>query len=301
MAIPEAQLSTWANHPSTKVASATYEVMKDVIRERDDLGLRGSELDIYLQGSYKNFTNTYQDHDVDIVVELRSCATTDYSLVPPNVARVDAASRPVATFNALNLHYLVYTALSERFGPTNVQAGSKAIKVVGVAGIRMSSDILVCQSHRLLSWSQLSGIDEQPGISFYERPSGRLIVNYPYQHWCNGVSKHKRTGDRFKPTVRILKNARRRMIDNGRLPQGTAPSYFLQGLLYNVDDSAFRGSAIDTFQAVVRWLLDHADAMGAFSCQNGLVPLFGHSSEQWDVRQAVEFIVALSKFDREWM
>lgn len=300
MAIPEAQLSTWANLPRTDVASATYKAVQDAICGRDDLGIPRSDVRVYLQGSYANATNTHNDHDVDIVVELVSSATTDYGHVPNSIAVADAASRWPTPWNEQRLHPLIVSALSDRFGAGNVQIGHKAIKVAGIPGTRLSSDVVVCQRHRRLGWSPLTGAVEHLGISFHERPTGRLIVNFPAQHKLNGTAKHVRTRERFKSTVRVFKNARRYMIDRGRLPKGCAPSYFLQGLLYNVDDGMFGGSEKVNFQAVYGWLLERATSMEAFVCQNGLVPLFGDAPEQWDILEAQRFIVALTRLDRDW-
>jgi hypothetical protein len=55
--------------------------------------------------------------------------------------------------------------------------------------------------------------------------------------------------------VRILKNMRTRLIDDGILATGSAPSYFIEGLLYNVPNDKFGTSYEDTFVAAVNWIL----------------------------------------------
>ncbi len=56
--------------------------------------------------------------------------------------------------------------------------------------------------------------------------------------------------------VRILKNMRQRLVDDGAIEDGTAPSYFLEGLLYNVPNNKFGKSYGDTFVAAMTWILE---------------------------------------------
>ena len=44
-------------------------------------GLPGTRTRIYLQGSYRNYTNIRGDSDVDIVAELRSSFSPDLSIL----------------------------------------------------------------------------------------------------------------------------------------------------------------------------------------------------------------------------
>ena len=58
--------------------------------------------------------------------------------------------------------------------------------------------------------------------------------------------------------ARVLKNLRSRLITEGMLKSGVAPSYYLEGLLYNVPDSQFGKSFDDTF---VNSALDRIEAL----------------------------------------
>jgi hypothetical protein len=55
--------------------------------------------------------------------------------------------------------------------------------------------------------------------------------------------------------VRILKNMRGKLVENGSIPKGSAPSYFLEGLLYNVPNDKFGNNYSDTFVAAMSWIL----------------------------------------------
>lgn len=91
------------------------------------------------------------------------------------------------------------------------------------------------------------------GICFFNS-SGDRIVNYPKQHSANCTAKHQATNGWFKPMVRILKNMRGRLVENDSIERGCAPSYFLEGLLFNVPDDKFGKSYGDTFVAIVNWI-----------------------------------------------
>jgi hypothetical protein len=54
--------------------------------------------------------------------------------------------------------------------------------------------------------------------------------------------------------IRILKNMRSQLVDDGVIEDGTAPSYFLEGLLHNVPNDRFGGSYGDTFVAAMNWI-----------------------------------------------
>jgi hypothetical protein len=66
------------------------------------------------------------------------------------------------------------------------------------------------------------------GTCFFASTAGTRIVNYPKQHSANRTTKHQDTNRRFKPMVRVLKNLRNCMIDNGVVEAGLARSYLLE-------------------------------------------------------------------------
>ena len=83
--------------------------------------------------------------------------------------------------------------------------------------------------------------------SCFFTPAGKQISNYPKQHSANLTAKHQATYEWFKPMVRILKNMRSRLMDYGILVAGSAPSYSIEGLLYNVPNDKFGKSYGDSF------------------------------------------------------
>ena len=58
--------------------------------------------------------------------------------------------------------------------------------------------------------------------------------------------------------MRILKNVRRAMVNDGLINKTIAPSYFLEGLLYNVPNDKFSSSFEDTIVSSIDWVI-HTD------------------------------------------
>jgi len=153
--------------------------------------------------------------------------------------------------------------------------GEKAIKI-DAAGNRRSADVVpAAQFRRYRSYSIYNTEDFEKGICFFTT-SGDRVANYPKQHSENCTAKHQATRSLFKPMVRILKNLRNKLISDGSIPEGAAPSYFLEALLYNVPNEKFGGSYLDTMVAVINWILS-AD-QNKFVCANHQYYLLGDSS-----------------------
>jgi hypothetical protein len=83
---------------------------------------------------------------------------------------------------------------------------------------------------------------EPEGTQFVPDGGGNAIVNWPEQHYTNGVAKNRATGFRFKSAVRALKNLKYEMEALGNPAQKKAakeaPSYLIECLVYNVQNLA---------------------------------------------------------------
>ena len=160
------------------------------------------------------------------------------------------------------------------------------------------ADVVVATQFRRY-YSGILGPQYQPeGICFFNS-SGERIVNYPKLHSANCTTKHQATNGWFKPTVRILKNMRSRLVDNGAITAGSAPSYFLEGLLYNVPNDKFGTSYGDTFVAAMTWIVN-ADR-NKFVCANEQFPLVRDSAaECWPVANCAAFLDEIVKLWNNW-
>src|SRR5882724_1599836 len=115
MAIPEEQLTTWAQIGAQTTSKETYATVKRAL-ESEDAAYHGKSYDVFLQGSYGNDTNIYKESDVDVVIRLDSIFT--YDLASLSQAEKDQfnAVHPDATYTHKHFQEDVLKVLSARFG-----------------------------------------------------------------------------------------------------------------------------------------------------------------------------------------
>lgn len=107
--------------------------------------------------------------------------------------------------------------------------------------------------------------------------SGGKIINYPEQHIRLGIVKNKATKYNFKKCVRIIKNMREIMEENGYKVNSKVSSFGLESLLWNVDVSAYtKYSSIlrYTFGEVISFLKNDFANFGAYVEINAIKSLF---------------------------
>lgn len=294
MAIPEVNLTTFAEIGAQATSRDTYATISRVF---DDANFGGSrDFDVFLQGSYGNDTNIFRESDVDVVIRLNSTYTFDDSGLTPQ-ARLARAAQPWATYNHPDFQRDVFALLSARFGD-DVQRGSKAITIEAY-GNRRKTDVIVALEHRkYIAFGGLAGDMHTKGISFWKN-DGTHIVNYPTQHRDNLREKNQRTSERFKHVVRIFKNLREWMLVRGQLIDGIAPSYYIEGMLYNVPDDRFVGTYAQMVEACLVWLRD-ADRL-SFMCPNHQYALFnGDENVTWQTWKCDEFVARLINTWNNW-
>lgn len=296
MPLSSTQIETWGHHPQTQTAVNSHQAIRNAILSHK---VWLQKPDIFLQGSYANDTNTYRDHDVDVVVQANEDALFrfDIDLLPQHDKDRfrEQVSTPCITLEGFREE--IIGILRNRFGWSNVTVGNKAIKITGESGQRLDADVVICKQYRkFITYTGTLSEGYIEGISFIDG-NGREITNYPKLHKYNGIWKQEETRNWFKRTVRVFKNARSYLVDNGLLEYGVAPSYFIQGLLYNVDHSAFGNNHHQNFNDVLWSLVNNQDSWQNFRCQNGIDDLFGDTPEQWDMASALKFVIALMKLN----
>ena len=149
-----------------------------------------------------------------------------------------------------------------------MRPGKKAI-FIPTGGGRRDCDVLPAAQYRY--YYRFTGMRDQnytEGICFW-LPDGTQIVNFPKQHGDNCTAKHQATNQWFKPTVRIFKNMRNRLVDANQLQDGLAPSYFIEGLLYNVPNDKFGSSYDNTFVEAFNYVVQ--TDRSNFKCANGII------------------------------
>jgi hypothetical protein len=296
--IPLSKLKTWANQGAIATSSAAYASIRHaLLKESSPLSDRGVE--IFLQGSYANSTNIYGDSDVDVVVLYANTFHSDVSALSPTHRQLHEISYAPADYSWSQLRDDVLNALRSHYGTRAVVQGRKSLKVETGSGLRTSDVVPAVQFRRYATFVGRGNLSAHWGVQFFDS-SNNPIVNYPKYHIERGEGKNQasRTQGQYKATVRILKNFRNFLVDNGLLGQNVAPSYFIECALYNVPDRLFVGSYTDTLPAVIGHLLNTPYA--GFLCQNGVVPLIGSGSTQWSEGNFATFVVAAQKAWDNW-
>lgn len=298
MGIPESQFETWSHQGAITSSKATHESIRNALVANSS-PVKDKNFEIYLQGSYKNDTNIHGESDVDVVVQLNSTFHYDLSALPGNESLLFKQIYPSAAIYLWNnFRADVLNALRAYCGASKISEGNKSLKAGEESG-RLPADIVVCLQYRkyqrFLSQSYEQFVE---GIILYTLRENRIVINFPKSHYDNGVEKNASTNGWYKPTVRVLKNARTYLINHNLIEGSLASSYFIECLLYNVPNSQFGGNYQVTFCNIVNWL-EEVDFNG-FICQNKQLLLFGDSQEQWSINEAKQFVSALIHLWNIW-
>jgi hypothetical protein len=296
VAIPEDQLTTWAKIGAQTTSKDTYAAVKLAL-EYKDAGYHDKNYQVFLQGSYGNDTNIRKESDVDVVIQLDSIFTYDIESLPADQQTTFRQSHGPSAYTQSVYRQHVLDVLYERFG-TDVEPGTKAVKIAA-NGNRRNSDVLIAIQHR--RYSQYTGDDnanQVTGISF-QKSDGTRVVNYPKKHKANMIAKNQNTNEWFKHIVRIYKNARQRMIADGLIKEGGAPSYYIEGLLYNVPDNQFGTSYENSMVNTINWLAK-AD-QSKLACANMQYWLLrGPADVTWNSADCTAFIDGLIELWNNW-
>jgi hypothetical protein len=178
-----------------------------------------------------------------------------------------------------------------------VSLGTKTFKI-NPSGSRRSADVLACYQYRCYTrFVNHSDCNYVAGLTF-PTSVGNWIINYPKQHSDNCTAKHQATKGWYKPMIRIFKNMRTRMVADRLIPEGIAPSYYIEGLLYNVPNDQFGKNYGDTFCNCTNWLIK-ADRSKLF-CASQMYLLLGNSRVQCPAGNCDQFLNTAVKLWQNW-
>lgn len=297
MAIPETQLETWSHQGAIAGSRDTYAAIKKVL-EATSTPYSGKNYNVFLQGSYGNDTNIYAESDVDIVIRLDDCFQSDRTSLTPAEAAAWVGTYADATYCCPEFKEDVLSVLRKAF-PDAVTSGDKAF-AIKAEGNRRKADVLPCIAfRRYYKFKSIADQSHTEGICFFDK-AGNRISNYPKQHSANLTAKHQSTGQWLKPMIRVLKNLRSCLIDKGMLEQGKAPSYYLEGLLYNVPADKFGGSYGDTFVNAINWIQQGADKSKLVTANEQFYLLRDGFKTCWPIADAEAFLKAAIRLWKEW-
>jgi len=292
MAIPDTQLQTWAHQGAVQSSEATHKSIRAALASYEPLQRRDYE--VFLQGSYRNATNIYGESDVDVVAQLNS--SFQYNLLNLTEGEQQQFQRDfpsAATYTWSEFRKDVLAALVRYYGPRLVKEGKKCIKVLR-DGNRLDADVVVCMQYRNYQRYTYGARQFVEGMTSYVPSETRWVVNYPKEHIRHGSDKNSATRDWFKPTVRMFKNARARLVDDHIIERAVAPSYFIECLVYNAPNEAFGGTWQQAYYDVLCALSRIMTTNSSWCvCVNEMVYLFGNTPEQWSTYNAITFLAAL--------
>lgn len=297
MGIPESQLDTWSHQGSITQSAATYNSIKNAL-ESTSAAYHSKNFKIFLQGSYGNDTNIFAESDVDVVIQLDDVYFSDVTLLTPTDKAAYDQAFVSATYSYDQYRNDVVRALTSRFG-ADVTSGHKAI-VIAANGNRRKADVIAAmQFRRYREFRSAYDSTYDEGICFFTL-DGQQIVNYPKQHSENLTIKHQASNARLKPMIRVLKNMRRKLVIDGVLSADVAPSYYLEGLLYNVPPEKFGLSYGDCFVNAINWIQSDADKSKLVCANEHYYLLWEGSQTSWKPTNAEALLQAVIKQWNEW-
>lgn len=242
----ETQLRTWAKAPGT-VEQAKMETAEKEIRAAISgyPALAARNIKVFPQGSYRNRTNIPTESDVDICVVLKDVIFSDWTFTegqswktPDQVAAFwREAGLSEAAYQYAEFKNDVGGALVTHFGASAVKRGDKAFDV-HESSRWVDSDVVPAFEHHRWERDYYRRLTSTVGTEFVS-DSGKRIINWPQQHYDNGVAKNTATGERFKAMARALKNLRNEMADAGIEAAKPIPSFLIECIVYNVPNSNF--------------------------------------------------------------
>lgn len=260
----------------------------------------GRTIRIFTQGSYANDTNIVKTSDVDVAVVLES---TFIMKDPEIFLRLNESHDQIRSrynFSASDdtankLKDDVEDALQRYFGASMVQRKNKSVKVMGNS-VRTDCDTVPAIRNRDYTKDTRTDENNYVGSIQIHADDGDIIVNYPEQHIKNGISKNSQTSYNFKRCVRIIKNMRELMRDNGYSISSDISSFGLESLIWNIPDEVFNNipSVIwYVFLNVVKHLHENTTEYASYYEVNGIKKLFSKDAVK---NQYINFINDLFVF-----
>jgi len=288
----EEQFREWAKPPGKteqdrcdNAASAIH----NAIKASDKLGARG--VSVFAHGSYRNNTNVRTDSDVDIGI---LCTDAFFHDPLPEGWTRERLRISDATYLYDQYKNEVEEALVDYFGRSAVKRGNKAFDVHETS-YHVEADVAAFFEHRRY---QTDGTYLE-GTELRTDKENRRVINWPEQHYENGVGKNKATGTRFKSIVRVLKALSNEMTGQG-VGAADVLGFFLECLAYNIPNDRFGNHMYSAdVKAVLVYLYENTDTQEACSKwveASGLKWIF-HEIQKWTREQARAFAYAAWNYD----
>ena len=226
MKYTEEQLSKLCAPASTTEDAMLEHAKSQVLNAlNDNHVINSNQYEVFGQGSYKNNTNVRKNSDVDINV----CYTDAYYYdIPNNMSKVDFGFINPVSYTYKEYKNDIEKILVDYFGRENVVRKNKCINIKSNT-YRASIDVVPTWKYR--NYRNLYSYDE--GVYLFSDNYER-VINYPKQHFKNGVNRNNETCRRYKRLVRIFKNLCIKMKEDRYYINDNINSFLIECLIYNV-------------------------------------------------------------------
>jgi len=259
--LPADFVARYARPPSETTVERAISVHQSVRSLLDD-----SEYATLLQGSYKNDTALWDMNDVDIVAVSKNLVSTHFTGNTPTngVPWADIFSRIEQKLQADGRYQGKWTREDKCI---RLNTG---VKIDIVPAVRIGEATL-------------------DPIAIYSFRTGRERKNWPRSHFDAGAAKSGRTNGAFKQAVRLFKRWARCWFSERK----TAPSYYLECLVYAQPDATFSGDLARDFVSVAGSVAQVRHGYSTLSRLAGEGNLL--SAEEWGVAEFQKFQQSLQR------
>lgn len=284
----EEQFRKWASPPG-KTEQERCDNAVSAIRNaiKSSNKLRNRSISVFVQGSYRNNTNVRRDSDIDIGV---LCTDVFFHDPLPKGLTPEILGFSDSNYAFSQFKGEVEDALVNYFGRSAVKRGNKAFDVHETS-YHVEADVAPFFEHRRYH----SDGTYLEGVELRTDRNNQRIINWPEQHYQNGVTKNNATGRRFKAIVRVLKALSNEMVENG-IQAGNSPGFLIECLVWNVpNDHLQHYTYTEDVKATLTFLYEHTQTYepcrewGEVSELNYLF----RPSQKWTREQANAFTVAV--------
>lgn len=281
----EDKFKKWSTGPGKseqeRCENAIY-MIKSAISASDEL--KSKSINVFLQGSYRNKVNVQADSDVDVGIV---CSDVFYGVYPQGYSR-DSFGYVAASYTFDDFKNDVGDALIAKFGKAAVTRGSKAFDIKANS-YRIEADVAPFMEHRRFNTNgtYITGVQQ-----FSD--DGKKIINWPEQHYENGVNKNNLTSRKYKRTVRVFKKLTNEMAANGIEEAKGIPGFLCECLIWNVPNNYFdQTSFYEVLRSAIIYVYEElgkesSDKWGEVS---ELKYLFG-SNQKWTKQKARQLLVS---------
>ncbi len=275
------------------VTKIKYESTDDELDYGFHISKEGLTFTVLLQGSFGNSTCVRQDSDIDIAMICESTFRGKYPIGKSGANYgFTTSSFSITKFknellNFINSYY-EYNAINH----------NKCIDFVGNDSSRKDIDIV--PSLRFRDYSKDYYCDETNYVKgvLIKCNDGSEIINYPEQSHDNSITKNNNTNYYYKKIVRILKNIKHDMEDEGYLDAKKVSSYGLECIIYNVPNFYFSGNSMsDMVLKITEYLLNNCDNICSFKESNECLKIFDNQNNNADIYKS--FIKKIYAYVRE--